>query len=68
MRAGYAFGIVKGVEVGPVASIDYVRNDLGGFTEFGAGQFGLTVLDRTFTSVRAPLAARRKLELRSSDP
>ncbi len=50
-RVGYAFNIAPGVEAGPVASVDYVRSELGGFTEFGAGQFGLTVLDRTFTSV-----------------
>lgn len=50
-RVGYAFDILPGLEAGPVASVDFVRNDLGGFTEFGAGQFGLTVLDRTFTSV-----------------
>ncbi|MGB3471663.1 MAG: autotransporter domain-containing protein [Erythrobacter sp.] len=62
MRAGYAFGIIKGLEVGPVASIDYVRNDLGGFTEFGAGQFGLTVLDRTFTSVGGKAGLMASLE------
>ena len=52
-RVGYAFSILPGVEMGPVASVDYVRSNLGGFSEFGAGQFGLTVLDRTFTSVGA---------------
>lgn len=51
MRLGYAFGILPGLEAGPVASIDYVRNDLGGYSEFGAGNFGLTVLERSFTSV-----------------
>ncbi|MEL7217618.1 MAG: autotransporter outer membrane beta-barrel domain-containing protein, partial [Pseudomonadota bacterium] len=52
-RVGYAFGLAPGLEAGPVASVDYVRSDLGGFSEFGAGNFGLTVLDRTFTSVGA---------------
>jgi outer membrane autotransporter protein len=50
MRAGYAFGLLPGLETGPVASFDYVRSNLGGYEEFGAGQFGLNVHDRTFTS------------------
>lgn len=61
-RVGYAFGIAPGVEAGPVASVDYVRSDLGGFSEFGAGEFGLTVLDRTFTSVGAKAGMMASLE------
>ncbi|MEL7198584.1 MAG: autotransporter domain-containing protein [Pseudomonadota bacterium] len=55
MRVGYALDVAEGVEVGPVASVDYVRNDIGGYTEFGAAQFGLNVHDRTFTSVGTKL-------------
>ncbi|MDJ0979117.1 MAG: autotransporter domain-containing protein [Erythrobacter sp.] len=51
VRLGYAFSILPGLEAGPVASVDYIRNDLGGYSEFGAGEFGLTVLDRSLTSV-----------------
>lgn len=61
-RVGYAFGIAPGVEAGPVASVDYVRSDLGGFSEFGAGDFGLTILDRTFTSVGAKAGMMASLE------
>jgi len=61
-RVGYAFNIAPGVEAGPVASVDYVQSDLGGFSEFGAGQFGLTVLDRTFTSVGAKAGFMGSLE------
>jgi len=62
VRVGYAFDLAPGVEVGPVASVDYVRSDLGGFSELGAGQFGLTVLDRTFTSVGAKAGLMGSLE------
>ncbi|MEM6828422.1 MAG: autotransporter domain-containing protein, partial [Pseudomonadota bacterium] len=62
MRVGYAFGILPGVEAGPVASVDYVRNDLNGYSEFGAGQFGLTVLDRTFTSVGSKAGVMASLD------
>ena len=51
VRVGYAFGILPGLEAGPVMSVDYVRSDLGGYSEYGAGAFGLTVLERSFTSV-----------------
>ncbi|MEL6737322.1 MAG: autotransporter domain-containing protein, partial [Pseudomonadota bacterium] len=61
-RVGYAFSIAPGVEAGPVASVDYVRSDLGGFSEFGAGDFGLTVLGRTFTSVGAKAGMMASLE------
>jgi outer membrane autotransporter protein len=51
MRVGYAFALLPGLEAGPVASLDYVRSDMGGYTEYGAGDLGLTVLDRSFTSL-----------------
>ncbi|MEM6267677.1 MAG: autotransporter outer membrane beta-barrel domain-containing protein, partial [Pseudomonadota bacterium] len=51
VRVGYAFDLAKGLEVGPVASVDYVSNNIGGYDEFGAGTFGLSIRDRTFTSV-----------------
>ncbi|MEE4207271.1 MAG: autotransporter domain-containing protein [Erythrobacter sp.] len=62
MRVGYAFGLLPGLEAGPVASVDYVRSDLGGYTEFGAGQFGLTVHDREFTSVGAKAGLMASLD------
>jgi len=62
MRVGYAFDILPGLEAGPVASVDYVRNDLGGYSEVGAGQFGLNVLDRTFTSVGGKAGMMAALE------
>jgi len=62
MRVGYAFNVAPGVDAGPVASVDYVRSDLGGFSEFGAGEFGLTILDRTFTSVGAKAGMMASLE------
>ncbi|KPP92911.1 autotransporter domain-containing protein [Erythrobacter sp. HL-111] len=62
MRLGYAFGLLPGLEAGPVASVDYVSSDLGGYTEFGAGQFGLTVLDRNFTSVGAKAGLMASLD------
>ncbi|MEM9085914.1 MAG: autotransporter domain-containing protein [Pseudomonadota bacterium] len=62
MRVGYAFDILPGVEAGPVASVDYVRNDLNGYSELGAGQFGLTVLDRTFTSLGSKAGVMASLD------
>lgn len=62
-RVGYAMEPAKGLTVGPVASLDYVRSDLGGYTEYGAGSFGLTVLGRTFTSVGAKLGAMASLDM-----
>jgi outer membrane autotransporter protein len=62
MRVGYTFPLAPGVVAGPVASVDYVRSDLGGFSEFGAGDFGLTVMDRTFTSVGAKAGMMASLE------
>lgn len=51
MRVGYALPILPGLEAGPVASVDYVRTGMGSYSEFGAGDLGLTVLGRDFTSV-----------------
>lgn len=51
VRVGYAFDLLPGVSAGPVASVDYVRTDMAGYSDYGAGGFGLTVLDRSFTSV-----------------
>ncbi|MCL4673461.1 MAG: autotransporter domain-containing protein [Sphingomonadaceae bacterium] len=63
MRVGYALQPAKGLTVGPVASLDYVRSELGGFTEYGAGSFGLTVRERTFTSLGAKLGAMAALDV-----
>lgn len=51
MRLGYAIGVAPGFEFGPVASVDYVRSNIGGYDEVGAGAFGLSVHGRDFTSV-----------------
>lgn len=61
-RVGYALSPAKGLTVGPVASLDYVRSDLGGYTEYGAGSFGLNVRERTFTSLGAKLGAMASLD------
>ncbi|EAQ29182.1 serine protease [Erythrobacter sp. NAP1] len=67
MRLGYAFDIAKGLEVGPVASLDYVRSSIGGFDEIGAGGFGLSVADRTFTSLGAKAGAMASFDIAVSE-
>ncbi|MEM9502139.1 MAG: autotransporter domain-containing protein [Pseudomonadota bacterium] len=61
-RVGYAFGIAPGFEMGPVASLDYVRSDIGGYSEFGAGEFGLNIQGRSFTSIGTKLGAMASLD------
>ncbi len=51
MRIGYAIDVAPGFEFGPVASVDYVRSNIGGYDEIGAGAFGLSIHGRDFTSV-----------------
>lgn len=63
LRLGYAFDLARGVEVGPVVSMDYVRNDIGGYDEIGAGTFGLSIADRTFTSLGAKVGMMGSLDL-----
>ncbi|MFN4114043.1 MAG: autotransporter domain-containing protein [Sphingomonadaceae bacterium] len=63
VRVGYAMEPAKGLTVGPVASLDYVRSELGGFAEYGAGAFGLSVRERTFTSLGAKLGAMASLDM-----
>ena len=63
LRVGYAMEPARGVTVGPVASLDYVRSEMGGFTEYGAGMFGLSVRERTFTSLGAKLGAMAAVDL-----
>lgn len=63
-RTGYAFEPASSVKMGPVASIDYVRSDLKGYDEFGAGSFGLRVQDRTFTSIGAKFGAMAALDVK----
>lgn len=63
MRVGYALEPAKGMTVGPVASVDYVRSDLGGYTEFGAGAFGLNVRERSLTSLGAKLGGMATVDL-----
>lgn len=64
VRVGYAMEPARGLTVGPVASLDYVRSDLGGYTEYGAGSFGLTVRERSLTSVGAKLGAMASLDMK----
>lgn len=61
-RAGYTVEPVAGLSLGPVASLDYVRSDLGGYSEFNAGALGLNVHERTFTSVGAKAGAMASLD------
>jgi len=67
MRLGYAFDLARGVEVGPVASLDYVRNSLAGYDEVGAGEFGLSIADRTFTSMGAKMGAMASFDIATSE-
>ncbi|TRD10413.1 autotransporter domain-containing protein [Erythrobacter insulae] len=62
LRLGYAFDVAPGLEVGPVASVDYVQSDIGGYDEFGAGQFGLSIRDRSFTSAGGKIGLMGALE------
>ena len=57
LRIGYALEPARGITVGPVASIDYVRSEFGGYREFGSGQFGLDVNGRSLTSIGAKVGA-----------
>ncbi len=67
MRLGYAFDLGQGFEVGPVVSMDYVRNSIGGYDEIGANAFGLSVADRTFTSMGAKAGAMASFDIRTGD-
>ena len=67
MRLGYAFDLADGMEVGPVVSMDYVRNQIAGYDEIGAGSFGLSVADRTFTSLSARTGAMASFDIRSGE-
>ena len=57
MRVGYAFDVAPGLEMGPVASIDYVHSEIDGYREYGAGSFGLDIHDRSFTSLGTKIGA-----------
>ncbi|MGB3712294.1 MAG: autotransporter domain-containing protein [Erythrobacter sp.] len=63
LRMGYAFGLAEGIEMGPVASLDYVRSEIGGYEESGAGRFGLTIADRSFTSLGAMAGAMASVDV-----
>ncbi|MEM1050963.1 MAG: autotransporter domain-containing protein [Pseudomonadota bacterium] len=67
VRLGYAFDLGAGIEMGPVASMDYLNNRIGGFEETGAGAFGLSVAERTFTSVGAKLGAMTSFDIKTTD-
>lgn len=67
VRLGYAFDLARGFEVGPVVSLDYVRNSIEGYDEIGAGSFGLSVADRTFTSLGAKAGAMASFDIRSGE-
>lgn len=66
LRLGYAFDLAKGVEVGPVASLDYLRSDIDGYSEVGMGDLGLTVAGRSFTSLGAKAGAMASLDVMTS--
>lgn len=63
VRLGYAFDLASGLEVGPVVSMDYVSNSISGFDEIGAGSFGLSIADRTFTSLGAKVGGMASVDL-----
>ncbi|UAB79034.1 autotransporter domain-containing protein [Erythrobacter sp. SCSIO 43205] len=67
VRMGYAFDLADGIEMGPVASVDYLNNRIGGYDETGAGAFGLSIDDRTFTSVGAKLGAMASFDIKTSE-
>ncbi len=64
MRVGYAIDVAPGLEIGPVASVDYVRSDIEAYDELGAGAFGLSVHGREFTSVGTKLGMMGALDTR----
>ncbi len=63
LRLGYAFDIAKGFEVGPVVSMDYVRNEIGSYSEYGAGNLGLNIQGRDFTSLGTKVGLMSSLDL-----
>jgi uncharacterized protein YhjY with autotransporter beta-barrel domain len=67
VRLGYAFDLGKGMEVGPVASLDYLDTRIGGFDETGAGAFGLSVAERSFTSLGAKFGAMASMDILASE-
>jgi len=67
LRMGYAFDLAEGFEAGPVASFDYIRNDIGGYDEIGAGSLGLSVADRTFTSLGAKAGAMASIDIATGE-
>jgi outer membrane autotransporter protein len=54
---GYNFNL-GGLTVGPVARVDYIKVDIDGFRESGAGIFDLDVASQTATSVTTALGGR----------
>ncbi|SMQ69665.1 Uncharacterized protein YhjY, contains autotransporter beta-barrel domain [Altererythrobacter xiamenensis] len=67
LRFGYAVDLAKGIEAGPVVSMDYVRSDIEGYRELGAGRFGLVIADRTYTSLGAKVGAMASVDIVSSE-
>lgn len=65
MRVGYAMEIAKGLEIGPVASMDYSSSQIAGYDEFSTGAFGLAVAERTFTSVGAKAGAMASFDVQT---
>lgn len=63
LRLGYAMELAKGLEVGPVVSLDYVRSQIDGYTEFGMDSLGLAVAERSFTSLGAKAGAMASFDL-----
>ena len=67
VRLGYAFDLAQGFEAGPVVSMDYVQNRIAGYDEIGAGAFGLSIDDRTFTSMGAKVGAMASLDIATGE-
>ncbi len=63
LRLGHSFDLAKGLELGPAISFNYAYNSLGAYTEYGAGNFGLSVDARQMTSLSAKAGAMATLDL-----
>ena len=57
MRSGYTFEPLKGLLIGPMASLIYSNTEFGSYTENGAGQFDLIVGERNLTSIATSAGA-----------
>ncbi|MBV7265150.1 autotransporter outer membrane beta-barrel domain-containing protein [Erythrobacter ani] len=63
VRLGLAIEPTKGLTIGPVASLDYARSNLAGYSQILGGGAALDVHDRSFTSVGAKLGLTGTLDI-----